>query len=261
MKHSIGIIGIGNIGSSILNGLLNSDNIHPSQLHIHTRNISNLSCWETYSVNIISDKKLLFEKCSIIIIAVKPYQLKDLLKEINNYINIDKHIIISAVSGINIEDYFLYINNKTPLFRIMPNTAADVGSSVTCLSYNKNKKVNEVKDLLLNLGEIIEIEESLMNAATVLGACGIAFVFRFIRAMVQGGIQIGFDSKTAEKVVQQVLIGAVNLLRENASHPEQEIDKVTTPKGCTIVGLNEMEHQGFSSSLIKGIEMSYKSLS
>ncbi len=78
--------------------------------------------------------------------------------------------------------------------------------------------------------------------------------------MIQGGIQVGFDAKTANKIVNQTVKGAAQLLIQNGLHPEEEIDKVTTPKGCTIVGLNEMEHTGFSSALIKGIVSSYKKI-
>jgi pyrroline-5-carboxylate reductase len=104
------------------------------------------------------------------------------------------------------------------------------------------------------------IDEELMQSATILGACGIAYALRFIRAMIQGGIQIGFDAKTASAIVNQTVKGAAELLIERKEHPENEIDKVTTPKGCTIVGLNEMEHNGFSSSLIKGIVASYEKI-
>ena len=99
-----------------------------------------------------------------------------------------------------------------------------------------------------------------MDAATVLGACGVAFALRFIRGMVQGGIQIGFDSNTASAIVNQTVKGAAELLLQGHQHPEYEIDKVTTPKGCTISGLNEMEHNGFSSALIKGIVTSFESI-
>ena len=91
-----------------------------------------------------------------------------------------------------------------------------------------------------------------MDAATVLGACGTAFAMRYIRANIQGGIEIGFDAATANLIAAQTVKGAAEFLLKKETHPEQEIDKVTTPKGCTIAGLNEMEHQGFSSSLIKG---------
>ena len=104
------------------------------------------------------------------------------------------------------------------------------------------------------------IEDKLMDAATVLGACGTAYAMRYIRANIQGGIEIGFSSTIAALIAAQTVKGAAELLLQKGTHPEQEIDKVTTPKGCTIAGLNEMEHQGFSSSLIKGIATSYNKI-
>lgn len=97
----------------------------------------------------------------------------------------------------------------------------------------------------------------MMDGATVLGACGTAFALRYIRAAMQAGIEIGFDSKSALTIAAQTVKGAALMALEEKTHPEQLIDKVTTPQGCTIVGLNEMEHQGFSSSLIKGIKTSF----
>ena len=141
----------------------------------------------------------------------------------------------------------------------MPNTAASVEESITCICGNSKDEniLDEIKTIFNPIGETVVINEELMNAATVIGACGIAYVLRFIRAMIQGGIEIGFDTQTATKIVTQTVKGAAELLIENGLHPEQEIDKVTTPKGCTIAGLNEMEHQGFSSALIKGIKTSF----
>ncbi|MFT5861275.1 MAG: pyrroline-5-carboxylate reductase, partial [Flavobacteriaceae bacterium] len=120
-----------------------------------------------------------------------------------------------------------------------------------------NRKA-DVLALFESLGEVVFIEENLMESATILGACGVAYVLRFMRAMIQGGIEVGFDAATATKIVSQTMKGASELIIQNNTHPEAEIDRVTTPKGCTIVGLNEMEHAGFSSALIKGIVTSYK---
>ncbi|HNW56993.1 MAG TPA: pyrroline-5-carboxylate reductase dimerization domain-containing protein [Bacteroidales bacterium] len=149
-----------------------------------------------------------------------------------------------------------------PVFRAMPNISAGVGKSVTCICYGgaEEKDVESVKFLFDNMGTTMCIDEELMESATILGSCGIAYVLRFIRAMIQGGIQIGFDAKTASAIVNQTVKGAAELLIDSHEHPEYEIDKVTTPKGCTIVGLNEMEHNGFSSSLIKGIVASYEKI-
>jgi pyrroline-5-carboxylate reductase len=141
----------------------------------------------------------------------------------------------------------------------MPNISSSVGKSVSCICHSgaKADEIETVKNLFDNVGTTMTIDEDLMQSATILGACGIAYVLRFIRAMIQGGIQIGFDAATASAIVNQTVKGAAELLIERHQHPEFEIDKVTTPKGCTIVGLNEMEHNGFSSSLIKGIVASF----
>jgi pyrroline-5-carboxylate reductase len=130
---------------------------------------------------------------------------------------------------------------------------------MTCLAaHNANdEQLQYVQDIFDQLGKAVKIDEKLMDAATVLGACGTAFAMRYIRANIQGGIEIGFDAATATLIAAQTVKGAAELLLKRGSHPEQEIDKVTTPKGCTIAGLNEMEHQGFSSSLIKGLVASY----
>jgi pyrroline-5-carboxylate reductase len=133
---------------------------------------------------------------------------------------------------------------------------------MTCISAKHMDKdqLDYISDLFNQLGRVVLIEEKLMNAATVLGACGTAYAMRYIRANIQGGIEIGFDAATASLIAAQTVKGAAELLLVKKSHPEQEIDKVTTPKGCTIAGLNEMEHRGFSSSLIRGIVASYQKI-
>jgi pyrroline-5-carboxylate reductase len=145
----------------------------------------------------------------------------------------------------------------------MPNIAADINESITCIcSRNASTSVeNEVKQIFNSIGVSITINEDLMEAATVLGACGIAYVLRFMRAMIQGGIQIGFDAKTASDIVNQTVKGAAEMMIQQPIHPEAAIDKVTTPKGCTIVGLNEMEHHGFSAAMVRGIITSYEKIS
>ncbi|HXH18795.1 MAG TPA: pyrroline-5-carboxylate reductase dimerization domain-containing protein, partial [Chitinophagales bacterium] len=154
------------------------------------------------------------------------------------------------------------VGTKVPLFRAMPNTAIAIRESMTCISTKNGtqKQKEEVMSLFEKLGKVVLIEDELMAAATVLAACGIAYSLRYIRAASQGGIEIGFDAQTAQLIAAQTVKGAASLLLVRGEHPEKEIDRVTTPQGCTIAGINEMEHQGFSSSLIKGIVTSYKSI-
>jgi pyrroline-5-carboxylate reductase len=141
----------------------------------------------------------------------------------------------------------------------MPNIAAQFGESATCISFSNESKEGGQKifELFSHLGTALIIEEKLMDASTILGACGTAYALRYIRAAMQAGIEIGFDAPTALAIASQTVKGAAQMTLDEHIHPEQLIDRVTTPLGCTIVGLNEMEHQGFSSALIKGIRTSF----
>jgi pyrroline-5-carboxylate reductase len=121
--------------------------------------------------------------------------------------------------------------------------------------------LDEVKSVFDVMGSTLIIEEELMAAATVLGASGIAFCLRYIRAAAQGGIQMGFHAEEAQAIAVQTCRGAASLILEAGKHPEREIDKVTTPRGCTIAGLNEMEHNGLSSAIIRGLMASYDKVS
>ena len=166
------------------------------------------------------------------------------------------------VTGVWIKDLQEMVGDQFALFRAMPNTAIAIQESMTCVCAHQASadQIKYATGLFDQLGKSVFIEEKLMDAATVLGACGTAFAMRYIRANIQGGIEIGFSAATASLIAAQTVKGAAELLLQKNTHPEQEIDKVTTPKGCTIAGLNEMEHQGFSSSLIKGIVTSYRKI-
>ncbi len=263
MKNKkIAIIGCGNLGRSILKGLIADQNFPSSNIIASKREIDSLASFKEEGVRLTTDNVLAIRESDIIIVALKPYTILQVLSELKDHFVPGKHILISLATGISIEQIQQTIEVQIPIFRAMPNTAADVRESVTCICSNSaNYEDTEmVKYFFDMIGSSIIINEDLMESATVLGACGIAYVLRFMRAMVQGGIQIGFDAKTASRIVNQTVKGASELLIARKEHPEFEIDKVTTPKGCTIVGLNEMEHNGFSSSLIKGIVASYEKI-
>jgi len=258
----IAIIGCGNLGTSIANGLLNMEGFQPQNLHVTKRNPNNLLYLQDKGVRVHSENPIAAEASDIIILGVKPYNIKSVLSEIRSAITPGKQIIVSLATGITLDEILAELEPNTTAFRAMPNIAADIQESMTCIcGRNENPSHTEqVKFLFDSIGCSITIDESLMEAATVLGACGIAYVLRFMRAMTQGGIQIGFDAKTASTIVNQTVKGAAELMIKNQIHPEEAIDKVTTPKGCTIVGLNEMEHQGFSAALVRGVLASYQKI-
>ncbi|MEO6837341.1 MAG: pyrroline-5-carboxylate reductase [Ginsengibacter sp.] len=261
MIKKIAIIGGGNLGTAIAEGLLKSKFCKPADITITKRRIETLQKLKDKGVKITSDNSEAVHNSELVILAVKPYQVGDVLNGFKKELSA-KHILVSVVTGILIDDIEKTIQKKIPVFRAMPNTAISIQESMTCLSYTNaaTAQIDFVEKVFSNLGKVAVIDEKLMEAATVLGACGIAYAMRFIRANMQGGIEIGFDVATAGLIVEQTVKGAAELLLQKGTHPEQEIDKVTTPKGCTIAGLNEMEHQGFSSSLIKGIAVSYQKI-
>lgn len=262
INTKIAIIGCGNIGISLLQGLLKDQRISPGNIIATRRNIGELSYLKESGVHLTSDNIEAIQKSGLIIVAVKPYNLMSVLDEMKTHLDPKKHMLVSVTTGITISKIQEVVGSRVPVFRAMPNISASVGKSVTCIcdSGVRNKQMQSVKSLFDIMGTTMIIDEDLMESATILGACGVAYVLRFIRAMIQGGIQIGFDAATASAIVNQTVKGAAELLIQGHQHPEFEIDKVTTPKGCTIVGLNEMEHNGFSSSLIKGLVASYNKI-
>lgn len=254
----IAIIGGGNLGTAMTLGLIKSEFVSAQNITVTKRNTLTLAGLESVGVQVSTDNLQAVKESQVVLLAVKPFQIKEVLEAIAPALTAE-HTLISVVTGISLQEMQSVVEKDIPLFRAMPNTAIAIQESITCISsINSNEEQkNYVNNLFSQLGKIAIIDEKLMNAATVLGACGTAFAMRYIRANIQGGIEIGFDAATASLIAAQTVKGAAELLLTTHTHPEQEIDKVTTPKGCTIAGLNEMEHQGFSSSLIKGISASF----
>ena len=259
--NTITIIGGGNLGKAIAEGLISSSFCKASDITITRRNLDSLAYLKKKGVKTISDNNTAVKNAKIILLCVKPFQAKEVLKGISKNVK-PEQILVSSVSGVTIEEIEKYLNKNVCVFRSMPNTAMAISQSMTCIAYSKanSNQIKTVEDIFNALGKTIVIDEKLMDAATILGACGTAFAMRYIRANIQAGIEIGFDAKTARLIAAQTVKGAADLLLQNGSHPEEEIDKVTTPKGVTITGLNQMEHHGLSSSIIKGITEAFKKI-
>lgn len=257
----IAIIGAGNLGLSIAKGILHSNGA--TTMYLTKRNVSQIKEFEKYgNVTVTSDNAEAVKYSDILIFAVQPGHFEAILSEVKELLT-EKHVVISTITGFSISRMESVIGKDKYIIRSMPNTAISVGKSMTCICSNElgKKRIDLAKAIFNRMGHSMEIPEEQMQAATVICASGIAFWMRLIRATTQGAIQLGFDAKEAQELAMHTCNGAASLLVESGSHPEEEIDRVTTPKGCTIEGLNEMEHQGLSSSLIQGIVTSYKKIS
>lgn len=252
----ITIIGAGNIGLSIADGLYRSS--YPvSHVTLTRRNLSALNDYAAKGFQLSNDNQAAVKNADLVVIAVKPYFVEKILDEIRSELREDA-TVVSVASQVSIEKMVDRLNPEIAVYRAMPGIGASIQESATCVAGNTNDdRFHHLEKVFQCIGEVIPVDEQLMEAATVLGACGVAYVLRFMRAMIQGGIQIGFDAKTATRIVEQTVRSAAGITKEEGIHPEAAIDRVTTPRGCTIVGLNEMEHAGFSSALIKGIVASF----
>lgn len=260
--NKITIIGGGNLGTAIAKGLLKLEEYNKDNVLITEKRPSRVEYLLENGFNVKENNNIeAIYGADMIIVAVKPQQIHEVLNEIKTGFVPEKQILASTVTGISLAELEKFMG-KVPIVRIMPNTAIEIHESMTCVSFLNTDKAHEkaVLTLFERLGKALVIQEELMGAVTVLGACGVAFALRFIRAATQGGIEIGFGAELSQLIVAQTVKGAAQLILENNSHPEREIDKVTTPQGITISGLNEMEHQGFSSALIKGLITSFNKL-
>lgn len=260
MSKRIAILGAGNIGTAIATGLVSSGTYAAEAITLTRRRIKLIESYEDQGFEVTTSNEEAINKSDIIILAVEPSQIDALLNQISNFLNPDNHLLISVVTGVKISTIKSIIGQNHRVVRAMPNTAIAIGESMTCIcTDNGDVTATETTSEIFNaVGKTVTILEEQMTAATALCACGIAFFLRSIRAASQGGTEIGFHAHEALEMAAQTAKGAASLLADKDNHPEFEIDRVTTPRGCTISGLNEMEHSGFSSAMIKGILLSAK---
>lgn len=256
----LSIIGGGNMGGAIALGLATGSIFKPEEITVINRRQE--KCDELTSqckrLNTVVNDYSSLKDADIVVIAVKPWLVEDMLKQNKEYLKKDGQIIVSVAALVSLSDLSSWTSSSTPVFRVVPNTAISLKESMTFISYANasNEQVKCVEQFFAELGKVQIVAEKQIPAVTSLGSCGIAFAFRYIRAAMEGGVEMGIYAHESRDIVVQTLKGAVALLETYKTHPEQEIDKVTTPGGITIKGLNEMEHAGFSSAVIKGLKAS-----
>jgi pyrroline-5-carboxylate reductase len=253
--EKLAIIGTGNLGASIALGLTDSGLYKAGDITLTRREAERLASFKEKNFIVTSDNCEAVKNSVIIIIAVEPQQIDGVLDEIAPCLIAGKHLVISVITGVTIKQITNRLNKDVDIVRAMPNTAIAIRQSMTCLATESNNStaMSRAIEIFDTVGKSMVIDEELMGSATALAACGLAFFMRAIRAASQGGVEIGFHADKALSIAAQTAKGAASLLLQNGQHPEYEIDKVTTPRGVTISGLNQMEHDGFSSAMIKGI--------
>ena len=257
---NISVIGAGAMGGAFVDGMLKGEMFQASDITVANPTETKLERFAMKGASVTTDNKVAAASSDIVSIFVKPWLLEQVIEEIKEELDYGKQTLIICAAGIKASQIKTWLDkgdNALPaFFLVIPNTAIAVKASMTFIvpvgaSTDEIRTVSRIFD---ELGESIITEERLLGAGTTLASCGIAYAMRYIRAASEGGVELGFRAADAQRIVQQTVKGAVELLQANGTHPEQEIDKVATPGGLTIKGLNEMEHAGFTSAVVRGLK-------
>ncbi|MEE0911982.1 MAG: pyrroline-5-carboxylate reductase [Paludibacteraceae bacterium] len=254
----IAVIGCGNMGGAIVKGLYDSGLCSASDLFcadVMPQNLDAMKAIDSgiYVSNINAE---VVKLADYVILAVKPWLMNEVLDSIFSVLDLKKHTLISIAAGVELAQIKEKLAGNFTLFRVLPNTAIALRQSMTFVSsLNASAdQVSAVLSIFSQLGKAIVIPESQMAAYTSISSCGIAYALRYVRAAVEGSVELGIRPDIAQDVIAQTIMGAASLLLNNKENAEVEVDKVTTPGGWTIKGLNKMEEYGFSNAVIQGIK-------
>lgn len=263
----IGIIGGGNMGTAIAAGLIASNTLPPADITVTSPRQATLTALTAQLPGIVTDtdNSAAVRDADVIILAVKPWLIEQVLEEIAPRVDFRSQIVVSLAASVTLADLDHILRNYTTtrsIIRAIPNTALSVGRSMTFLCHGDTladpTHIDTIQALFAPLGHVAIIPESRLDAAMALCSCGIAYVMRFIRAASLGACELGLRTDEATQWFIETIQGATALLQAQGANPEAEIDKVTTPGGLTIRGLNALEQSGFSSAVVNALRASVK---
>jgi len=256
----IGVIGGGNMGGATARGVVSAGVISPSDLTVSDPSEAVRESFKTFdpAIRTTDDNVSAIVGADVVIVAVKPWLMEQVIGQIAPTIDRERQIIISVAATITFEMLGNYLGGGKipPLFRAVPNTAISLGESATFVASHgtSEAQVEAVRALFAPLGKIWMVDESLIGAVTALSSSGIAYVFRYIDAAVKGGEELGISRSEGLQIMLQTVRGALAMLEHNDTQPQTEIDKVTTPGGLTLKGLAAMEENGFTHAVIEGLK-------
>lgn len=255
-------IGAGNMAQAIISGVIQNKIVKNNEIFIYEINneisekVKNL-----YKVNKYESLNSNLSKYEIIFFAVKPQVFLSFnndpeMKKLSDHIK-DNQLIVSIMAGITIDKIKNFFSNKNPVVRIMPNTPALIGESMSAIAASENvsnNQLDEIKKIFFSIGKVEVLDEKYIDAVTGLSGSGPAFVFTFIEAMIQGGMSCGITREIASKLVLQTVLGSTLMVKNSNISIEELRLKVASKGGTTIEGLNVLEKNNFNSIVIDAIK-------
>lgn len=254
------------MGGALARGLAQSSIISTSGIYVSNPSTPKLEALKTEfpEINVTTNNCEAATAADMIVLAIKPWKVVEVLDELKPHLDYTRQTIASMVGGLGIAELSKWLDNGSCVlpatYLIIPNTAIATRSSMTFIASARSTDERDslIMDIFNELGEAMLVDDGLIPAATSLASCGIAYALRYVRAAMEGGVELGFRADDAKRIVMQTMRGAADILAANNSHPKAEIDRVTTPGGLTIKGLNAMEAAGFTHSVIEGLRASTK---
>jgi pyrroline-5-carboxylate reductase len=251
------------MGGAIVEGLLKSHYVDAESICVSDASADAVKRFADKGVKTTTDNCVAAKSGDMVIVVVKPWLVERVLLQVKDVMDYGRQQLVVVAAGIKGEQLKTWMqkDGQLPAMHLaIPNIAIAQLASMTFLVAveAKPQHTEQVKALFDAMGQTLLTEEHLLGAGTTLASCGIAYAMRYVRAASEGGVELGFKADQAKDIVLQTMEGAVKLLQATGLHPEAAIDLVTTPGGVTIKGLNEMEHNGFTSSVIKGLKAGAK---
>jgi pyrroline-5-carboxylate reductase len=245
----VGIIGCGTLGRAIASGLLQHEGVR--EILVTTRRGVPIASLPDLAM--ATDNVQLVERCDVVLLCVKPFQLEAVAREIAPSLR-PGHLVISTAASVTSAQVHDWIDGHAPIVRVMPNMPCRVGYGMTVLSRGidaTEAHISLVQSLFDMLGRTVAIDESLMDAATAISGCGPAYAYLIIEALSDAGVKLGISYDVARLLVAQTMLGSAQMVLESGAHPALLKNEVTTPAGCTVDGLMELEDGKLRSTLLR----------
>lgn len=249
------------MGGATVEGLIKGQYFKNEDITVADPSQAVMEKFAKMGISVTTDNKLAADTADIVCVVVKPWLVERVLKDIKPKLDAKRQILIVIAAGVSSESIKAWLGESCPpLFLVIPNIAiAEMASMTFVVPVGASEKdIKTVTEIFDEMGSTLITDEQHLAAGTTLASCGIAYAMRYVRAASEGGVELGFKADDAKAIVMQTMKGAVELLEASGMHPEAAIDLVTTPGGVTIKGLNEMEHAGFTSAVIRGLKAGLK---
>ncbi|NJD77188.1 MAG: pyrroline-5-carboxylate reductase [Candidatus Methanoperedens sp.] len=254
-NKKIGFIGTGKMGEALIKGILQARLIPHSMIYASDMDTLKLQSLERdHKINACRDNCASVTSSDIIIIAVKPQIIPDVLKEIRN--SIKNQLIISIAAGVPIETFENALPAGTKVIRVMPNIAATVKEAASAISPGSavsKEDISIASEIFNAVGRSVILPERLMDAVTGLSGSGPAYIFMIIEALADGGVHEGLDRNTARLLAAQTVLGAARMALADSMHTGELKDMVTSPGGTTIRGIRVMEEKGIRVAMMNAV--------